>query len=171
MVSEKIKISLQSINNELQSIENRREHLIKESRGVVILCSQSIISLHQGHIQESQLKLDKAKDLYSANWVLRERGSGTRAVFEQALRRNGVNPENLRVSLELPSNEAVRAAVEAGAGATALSHTVARTGLIARQITKVPFQPIERSFLALTHRERTKSHAMRAFAEKMWPKG
>jgi translin len=66
MVSEKIKISLQSINNELQSIENRREHLIKESRGVVILCSQSIISLHQGHIQESQLKLDKAKDLYSS---------------------------------------------------------------------------------------------------------
>jgi translin len=66
MVSEKIKISLQSINNELQSIENRREHLIKESRGVVILCSQSIISLHQGNIQESQLKLDKAKDLYSS---------------------------------------------------------------------------------------------------------
>ena len=70
MVSEKIKISLQSINNELQSIENRREHLIKESRGVVILCSQSIISLHQGHIQESQLKLDKAKDLYSSLKIL-----------------------------------------------------------------------------------------------------
>lgn len=64
MVSEKIKISLKSINDELHSIENRREQLIKESRGVIILCSQSIISLHQGHIQESQLKLDKAKDLY-----------------------------------------------------------------------------------------------------------
>jgi len=64
MVSEKIKISLKSINDELHSIENRREQLIKESRDVIILCSQSIISLHQGHIQESQLKLDKAKDLY-----------------------------------------------------------------------------------------------------------
>jgi translin len=64
MVSEKIKISLKSINDELQLIENRREQLIKESRGIIILCSQSIISLHQGHIQESQLKLDKAKDLY-----------------------------------------------------------------------------------------------------------
>lgn len=64
MVSEKIKISLKSINDELHSTENRREQLIKESRGVIILCSQSIISLHQGHIQESQLKLDKAKDLY-----------------------------------------------------------------------------------------------------------
>lgn len=64
MVSEKIKISLKSINDELHSTENRREQLIKESRDVIILCSQSIISLHQGHIQESQLKLDKAKDLY-----------------------------------------------------------------------------------------------------------
>jgi translin len=64
MVSEKIKISLKSINDELQLIENRREQLIKESRDIIILCSQSIISLHQGHIQESELKLDKAKDLY-----------------------------------------------------------------------------------------------------------
>ena len=64
MVSEKIKISLKSINDELQLIENRREQLIKESRDIIILCSQSIISLHQGHIQESQVKLDKAKDLY-----------------------------------------------------------------------------------------------------------
>ena len=64
MVSEKIKISLTSINDELQLIENRREQLIKESRDIIILCSQSIISLHQGHLQESQLKLAKAKDLY-----------------------------------------------------------------------------------------------------------
>ena len=64
MVSEKIKISLTSINDELQLIENRREQLIKESRDIIILCSRSIISLHQGHLQESQLKLDKAKDLY-----------------------------------------------------------------------------------------------------------
>lgn len=64
MVSEKIKISLKSINDELRLIESRREQLIKESRDIIILCSQSIISLHQGHIQESQLKLDKAKDLY-----------------------------------------------------------------------------------------------------------
>ena len=64
MVSEKVRISLKSINDELRLIENRREQLIKESRDIIILCSQSIISLHQGHIQESQLKLDKAKDLY-----------------------------------------------------------------------------------------------------------
>jgi len=64
MASEKVKFSLKSIHNKLQSLESRREHLIKESRDIVILCSQSIISIHQGNIQESQLKLDKAKNLY-----------------------------------------------------------------------------------------------------------
>ena len=64
MAPEKVKYSLKSIQNELQSLESRREHLIKESRDIVILCSQSIISIHQGNIQESQLKLDKAKNLY-----------------------------------------------------------------------------------------------------------
>ncbi|HJU58136.1 MAG TPA: RNA-binding protein [Nitrososphaeraceae archaeon] len=64
MASEKVKSSLKSIHDELQSIESRREHLIKESRDIVILCSQSIISLHQGNTQESQFKLDKAKNLY-----------------------------------------------------------------------------------------------------------
>src|SRR5919112_2385555 len=64
MAPEKVKFSLKSIQNELQSLESRREHLIKESRDIVILCSQSIISIHQGNIQESQLKLDKAKNLY-----------------------------------------------------------------------------------------------------------
>jgi translin len=64
MATEKMKASLNSINDEMQIIENRREQLIKESRAIIILCSQSIVSIHQGHIQTSQLKLDKAKDLY-----------------------------------------------------------------------------------------------------------
>jgi len=64
MTSEKVKISLKSIHDELQSIESRREYLIKESREVVILCSQSIVSLHQNNIQEGQGKLDKARNLY-----------------------------------------------------------------------------------------------------------
>ena len=65
------------------------------------------------------------RDLMEGEWVLREPGSGTRSVFENALINLGVKPEALRVQLELPSNEAVRAAVEAGLGATAISASVA----------------------------------------------
>ena len=64
-----------------------------------------------------------ADDLTKARWVLRELGSGTRAIFEEALAERGVNLSSLDVALELPSNEAVRAAVEAGGGATVISRT------------------------------------------------
>jgi DNA-binding transcriptional LysR family regulator len=63
--------------------------------------------------------------LIETDWVLREPGSGTRSTFEAALEGFGVSPGALRVALELPSNEAVRAAVEAGLGATAISASVA----------------------------------------------
>src|SRR3982074_2845372 len=59
--------------------------------------------------------------LIETDWVLREPGSGTRSTFEAALQGFGVSPGPLRLPLELPSNEAVRAAVEAGVGATAVS--------------------------------------------------
>jgi DNA-binding transcriptional LysR family regulator len=55
-------------------------------------------------------------DLMEVEWVLRERGSGTRSVFEDALVEFGLKARALRISLELPSNEAVRSAAEAGLG-------------------------------------------------------
>ncbi|MGH6750220.1 MAG: LysR family transcriptional regulator [Methyloceanibacter sp.] len=67
----------------------------------------------------------KVKDLAAGEWVLREKGSGTRSVFEEALVKAGLHVEQLDAVLELPSNEAVRAAVETGLGATALSASVA----------------------------------------------
>lgn len=60
------------------------------------------------------------------DWVLRERGSGTRQVMEAALAGLGLAPRDLRLGLELPSNEAVCAAVAVGAGATVISHLVAQ---------------------------------------------
>lgn len=61
-----IKNSLDIVYEELKSIENRREHLIKESRELIILCSQTIIEVHQNNLEASQSKLEKAKALYSS---------------------------------------------------------------------------------------------------------
>jgi len=55
-------------------------------------------------------------DLTDGDWVLREPGSGTRSAFEDDLSQLGIEIGSLRIQLELPSNEAVRAAVEAGPG-------------------------------------------------------
>jgi DNA-binding transcriptional LysR family regulator len=124
---------------------------------------QLAIVVHPGHQWAKLRRRLRPKDIMSAEWIMRERGSGTRSVFEQALRSSGVDPEQLRVCLEMPSNESVRAAVEAGAGAAAISYAAVRSALISRQLRSVPFQPIERSFSALTHRERRSSFALRAF--------
>ena len=127
------------------------------------------IVVHAKHPWAKLRRRLKAAEIYSAKWVMRERGSGTRAVFEDVLRRDGIKPERLHISLELPSNEAVRAAVEAGAGATAISQVVVRSGLASGQLGTVPFRSIERPFLALVHRERRASFAVRDFIEEISP--
>src|SRR4029453_7735905 len=88
-------------------------------------------------------------DLMQGEWVLREPGSGTRSVFENDLAQVGVTPAALRVQLELPSNEAVRAAVEAGLGATAISATVAAPSIEAGLLCQVAFNLPVAVFLGL----------------------
>ena len=103
-----------------------------------------------------------ARDLLAGDWVMREPGSGTRSAFEEALRRTGVDARALRVQLELPSNEAVRAAVEAGLGATAISATVAAPSIEAGLLHQTAFGLPEREFHVLRHRERYRSRAAEA---------
>ena len=93
-------------------------------------------------------------ELADTEWVLREQGSGTRSAFEQALTGFGIAPNSLRVPLELPSNEAVRSAVEAGLGATAISASVAAPSIEAGLLYRVPLQIPDRHFHVLHHGER-----------------
>lgn len=125
---------------------------------------QLAIVVHTSH-QWATLSRLKPAEMANSNWILRERGSGTRSAFEKALRRRGLNPARLPVTLELPSNEAVRAAVEAGGGATAISYAAVRSALTSNQLAAVPFQPIERPFLAIVHRDRRPSVALRTFID------
>jgi DNA-binding transcriptional LysR family regulator len=107
------------------------------------------------------------RDLMEVEWVLRERGSGTRSVFEAALVEFGLDVRLLRVALEFPSNEGVRAAVEAGLGAAAISASVAAPSLEAGLLQQIDFRLPEREFYVLTHRDRHPSRAARAFLEML----
>jgi DNA-binding transcriptional LysR family regulator len=109
----------------------------------------------------------KGPDLLAADWVLREHGSGTRAEFEDALARCGVSTDKLNVVLELPSNEAIRMAVEAGAGAALISRLAVEPSLRAGQLKAVAFDVPERAFTALRHRERYFSKAARALLNEI----
>ncbi len=102
-------------------------------------------------------------DLMETEWVLREAGSGTRSAFEDTLVGFGLDPRNLRIELELPSNEAVRA----GLGATALSASVAAPSLEAGLLHQADFRLPEREFHVLHHRERYRSRAAEALLAMM----
>lgn len=108
-----------------------------------------------------------AGDLIELSWVLREPGSGTRSSLEAALREAGVNPADLPVAMTLPANEAVLAAAEAGAGATALSESVARASVAAGRLVRAPFSVPERPFRLLRHSDRYRSRAGDAFVQAL----
>ena len=101
-------------------------------------------------------------DILETEWVLREPGSGTRSEFESALRSLGIAVKDLRIALELPSNESVRAAVEAGMGATAISASAAVGSLEAELLHRVKFNLPTRGFSAIFHKERYRSAAATA---------
>jgi DNA-binding transcriptional LysR family regulator len=82
----------------------------------------------------------------------------------------GLPPERLNVIMELPSNEAVSAAVEAGLGATVISASIAAPSIEAGLLHHVPFRLPERSFYTLRHRQRPGSRLVEAFLA-MLPKG
>jgi len=105
------------------------------------------------------------QDLAETGWVLREPGSGTRSSFESALQAMRIDPGTLHVAIELPSNEAVCAAVEASRFATAVSGTVARSGIDAGRLVAVPLDLPVRAFSLIRHRERHRTRASEAFRE------
>jgi DNA-binding transcriptional LysR family regulator len=105
------------------------------------------------------------REIAAGPWVLREPGSGTRAIFEAALPGLGLAPGELLMALEVPSNEAVRAAVEAGSGVTAISRLVVANALKAGSLAAVKLALPRRHFFVLRHRERYTTKAAQALVD------
>jgi len=55
--------SIDSIMNDLQLTQGRREKLIKSTRDVIMLCSKSIVSLHGGKFDEASQQAKQAREL------------------------------------------------------------------------------------------------------------
>ncbi|WP_372398652.1 LysR family transcriptional regulator [Azospirillum sp. HJ39] len=103
-------------------------------------------------------------DMAAGRWILRESGSGTRALFESALRAAGLDPGGLDVAMTLPGGGVIRAALLAGLGASVLSDLIVAEDLAAGRI--VALEGLElpaRPFHLVRHRDRYRSIAERAF--------
>ena len=99
----------------------------------------------------------------AAPWVAREKGSGTRSAFEAALTAFGVDAAKRRFVLELPSNEAIRAAVEAGAELAIMSRLVVGASIKSGSLIASPLALPRRCFFLLRHKQRYELQASRAF--------
>ncbi|HEX6736503.1 MAG TPA: LysR family transcriptional regulator [Azonexus sp.] len=100
--------------------------------------------------------------LATQNWIVRERGSGTRALFDQVVAR--AIPD-LHIQLELEHTEAIKRAVESGLGIGCLSRLSLREAFRRGSLVEIPTPQFDlrRHFYFARHRQRHVSPAMQAF--------
>ena len=67
MAIKNVKSSLNDISKSLHSVNAAREYLIKNTRGVVILCSHSIIAAHKGDLRLAKQKIKNAELVLKKN--------------------------------------------------------------------------------------------------------
>lgn len=93
-------------------------------------------------------------DVAERPFIVRESGSGTRMVFEAALRDGGIDPAELNVVMELGTSEAIVNAVEGGMGVGVVSHWMADKALALGTVAQVaaPGFPVSRPFYAVSPR-------------------
>ncbi len=112
------------------------------------------------------------KRLFESNvsFILREKGSGTRAVMEEALILHGLGP--IRPVMELGSTEAIKQAVTAGLGLSFVSeHTIkleTAAGLL--KVLPLPDFSVKRPLYLIYVEARSLSRSARAFLDMLFPK-
>jgi len=102
------------------------------------------------------------RELTASRWVLREAGSGTRRTFEAALEENGLSLADLDIFLELPSNEAICAAIAESALSTVVSRAVAEPYIMAGRLIELPLSIADRPFYLVRNPGRHQTRALRA---------
>lgn len=102
------------------------------------------------------------QDLANEAWILRERGSGTRQVFDAALRHQLTN---LNIKLELEHTEAIKRAVESGLGISCISRLALKDAF--KRGSLVPLEiaglDLKRQFNFVIHKQKYLTGGISAF--------
>ena len=114
-----------------------------------------------GHPLSSRRQIER-RELETVDWILREKGSGTREIFEQRIHELSLK---LRVRLELGHTEAIKNAVARGRGVSCLSRwaleDLDRLGKIS--FLNTPFLNLERKFYLILHRHKYRTTILNRF--------
>ena len=98
--------------------------------------------------------------LRSVDWIVRERGSGTRQAFDRAM--SGILPE-LKIKLELQHTEGIKRAVEAGLGLGCLSALTLQEAFRRGSLVPLlaPHRDWTRQFYFILHKDKYRSRGIR----------
>ncbi len=104
------------------------------------------------------------EDLLTANWIVREKGSGTRQAFDRAM--SGILPD-LDLRLELQHTEGIKRAVEAGLGIGCLSKITLEEAFKRGTLLPLecPHRNWMRKFYFIMHRQKFLSHGVKSWIE------
>ncbi len=130
-----------------------------------VLDDQLVLICAPDHPLAKQNKVTP-QQLQGQQFIMRETGSGTRALFEEFLRQNQVQ---INVKWSCHSSDSVLAAVAAGQGLAMLSLVLVQKPAAQGQVAILPLQRagLSRSFQLVYHKDKYLSAVMRQFIKSL----
>jgi DNA-binding transcriptional LysR family regulator len=129
-----------------------------------VYSDELVVVVPRGHRWEGRetINLD---EFCAEPMVVRESGSGTRAVVEKWLKERSIDPSDLDYRLELGSHDAVLEAVSGGMGVSLVSSLAAASRLAAGTLAAVRISgfPNHRYLYLITRKNRTPNHLQKTF--------
>ena len=106
-------------------------------------------------------------ELTNEPFIFREEGSGTRQVIEKYLEKNGLSPQNMKITMILGSTESIKHAVENGMGVSIVSRWAALKEAKFGTLKLLSFreEKMMREFTLITPKNEVLSHAAEEFLD------
>lgn len=93
-----------------------RQHPFYEDELIIIASNDFVLPEWKDH--RSSISID---EIFTLPFIFREAGSGTRQLIEEQLIKSKIDPNKLRIILELENTQSIKSAVEAGMGISIIS--------------------------------------------------
>lgn len=115
---------------------------------------------------EITVSIDRLKEI---PLIVREKGSGTRAVVNQHLQKAGLPEEELNIIMELGSTEAVKSAVSSNLGVSIISKSAIKKELKLKLLKQYPVKDLSfyRYFYVAVRKDKVLNQSAERFIEKL----
>ncbi|MBT9613168.1 MAG: LysR family transcriptional regulator [Burkholderiales bacterium] len=131
-----------------------------------VCCEDELVAICSPKHPVAQYPSITPVQLAELPYVSRESGSGTREVMDDYFRKNGVQPEDLHIVMELGSREAIKGAVEAGLGIAIVSRATIQKEIKLGDLIAIPLNPrLNRPLSMVNAKEKFRSRLLQTFLE------